>query len=332
MQNLQYLPYNRLGITPNIIVDSVAIESTLLTLSHWPASGSPPQFKADLSAEIVFNFLDSNCDWPDVSRAEAVSNNHFDEDGLVGIYSLLNPEAAFEEREFLLDIATAGDFGTYKNREAAHVSFVLQAWAQPDKSPLNKTVFARPYDEVTGILYEELLPRFSNLFSRVHFLEQYWIEEDTLLDWSENAIQNGSIKIEEHPHLDFSIVETPNSKEWAAARPTVSGARWTHALCHQFAVHNATTSSRILVTDGERHDFYYRYETWVETFVRKPPPRLDLRPLAERFNKLEGKAIWAAEDIKNIVPHLNFADKAKSKLNTATVKEGFIEFFSAPNG
>lgn len=332
MQNLQYLPYNRLGITPNIIVDAVPVESTLLTLSHWPESGCPPELKADLSAEIVFNFLQSETALSLSSRAEAVSNNHFDEDGIVGIYTLLNPEAALEEKEFLLDIATAGDFGTYKNREAAHVTFVLQAWAQPDKSPLNKTVFRRPYEEVTSILYEELLPRFSNLFQRVHFLEQYWKEEDLLLDWSENAIQNGSIKIEEHPHLDFSIVETPSSKEWAAARPTVLDARWTHSVCHQFAVHNATTSSRILVTDGLRHDFYYRYETWVETVVRKPQPRIALKPLADKLNRLEGKTIWTAEDIKGIVPHLNFADKATSKLNCQSVKEAFMEFFSAPNG
>ncbi len=145
MQNLQYLPYNRLGITPNIIVDAVPVESTLLTLSHWPESGCPPELKADLSAEIVFNFLNSEMLQSLGSRAEAVSNNHFDEDGIVGIYTLLNPEAALEEKEFLLDIATAGDFGTYKNREAAHVTFVLQAWAQPDKLTAQQNRISSPF-------------------------------------------------------------------------------------------------------------------------------------------------------------------------------------------
>lgn len=332
MQSLQYLPYDRLGLTPNIIVDSVPIESTIITLSHWPASGSPPELKADLSAEIVFNFLD----WAEAEsikgKAEAVSNNHFDEDGLVGIFALLNPEAAQEEKELLLDIATAGDFGTYKNREAAQVTFVLQAWAQPDKSPLKRTVFRRPYDEITGILYEELLPRFSNIFQRVNFLEQYWKDEDELLAWSENAIQAGSIKIDEYPHLDFSVIETPGTKEWVDSRPIVDGARWTHSVCHQFAAHNATTSSRILVTDGKHHDFYYRYETWVETVVRKPQPRLDLKPIAERLNRLEGKSLWTAENIKDIVPHLSMAEKGQTKLSSASVKDAFIEFFSATNG
>jgi hypothetical protein len=332
MQSLQYLPYNRLGATPNIIVDSVPIESTLVTLSHWPASGCPVDLKADLSAEIVFNFLSSSHAARLKSKVEAVSNNHFDEDGLVGIFAMLYPEEASAQKEFLLDIAAAGDFGTYKNREAAQVAFVLQAWAQPDKSPLNRGVFRRPYEEVTAILYEELLPRFSNLFQRVHFLEQYWKEEDLLLDWSEEAIRNGSITVEEIPELDFSVVLTPNSKQWVSGRPEVEGARWTHSICHQFAVHNATDSSRILVSDGLRHDFYYRYETWVETVARKPKPRLALRSIAERLNGWEGKKIWTGEDIRDIVPHLSMDPKAQSKLDVQAVKDALIEFFSTSNG
>jgi len=332
MQSLEYLPYNRLGATANIIVDSVPLESTVVTLSHWPASGCPDELKADLSAEIVFNFLQSADAESIKSRAAAVSNNHYDEDGLVGIFALLYPEEASANQEFLLDIATAGDFGTYKNREAAHVSFVLQAWAQPDKSPLNSHVFRRPYEEVTSILYEELLPRFSNLFQRVHFLEQYWIEEDRLLEWSEQAIARGDIQIREFAEFDFSVVVTPESKEWAAARPKVDNARWTHSVCHQFAVHNATNSSRILVTNGQRHDFYYRYETWVETVSRKPKPRLDLQSVADRLNKLETKKIWVAENIKDIVPHLMIAEKSESKLGGQVVQDVLMEFFAASNG
>jgi hypothetical protein len=325
MRSLKFVPYNRLGVTANIIVDSVPIESTVLTLSHWPASGSPPELKADLSAEIVFNFLESDYPRPD---AEAISNKHFDEDGLVGLFALLNPQIAAEEKDFLIDVATAGDFGTYKNREAAHVAFVLQAWTQPAQSPLNSGVFQRPYDEVTSILYEELLPRFSNLFQRVHFLEQYWKDEDALLEWSENAIARGEIVIEEHPELDFAIVISPGSKEWVAARPRLAGARWTHQVCHQYAVHNATNCSRILVSDGKRHDFYYRYETWVELVQRKPLSRIDLKALAARLNAGENKKIWRAEGIEDIVPHLSADARATTKLSTAAVKGAFMEFFS----
>lgn len=327
---MQYIPYNRLAGIPNIIVDSVAVDSTKLTLSHWPGNNTPEELKADLSAEIVFNFLDSDLEFPAV---EVVSNNHFDEDGLVGMFALFQPELAQEERKFLIDVATTGDFGTYKDREAARVCFVLQAWTQPPNSPLNRGVFQKSYDEIIAILYEELLPRFGNLFQRVHYLEQYWSEEDTLLDWSEKAIETGDISIEEFPEIDFAVITSPNNKTWIDARPIISGARWTHATCHQFAVHNKTNASRILISDGENHDFYYRYESWVETVVRQPQKRLDLKELAAKLTKLENKnkSEWKAESIEDIVPHLNLHASCKSLLSTKSVKDSFVEYFTAAN-
>lgn len=325
---MQYVPYNRLAGIPNIIVDSTAVDSTRLTLSHWPGSETPSELKADLSAEIVFNFLDSDFSAPD---AEVVSNNHFDEDGLVSMFALFQPEVAQEEKKLLIDIATAGDFGTYQDREAARVCFVLQAWTQPSNSPLNRGVFQKSYDEITAILYEELLPRFGNLFQRVHYLEQYWSAEDILLDWSEAAIEAGDISVEEFPEIDFAVVTTPNSKTWNEGRPVVEGARWTHATCHQFAVHNKTDASRILISNGETHDFYYRYEGWVETVVRKPQARIDLKHLADSLTKLENKnkVHWKAESIGDIVPHLNLQNSSKSSLSTKSVKDSFIEYFAS---
>ena len=51
--------------------------------------------------------------------AELVSNNHFDEDGLVGVFTLLEPGTALGLRELLIDTARAGDVATYRDRRAA---------------------------------------------------------------------------------------------------------------------------------------------------------------------------------------------------------------------
>ena len=58
---------------------------------------------------------------------EAVSNNHFDQDGLVSIYALVAPEEAIARRSFLEDVARAGDFAVCRDRDAARVSMVLSA-------------------------------------------------------------------------------------------------------------------------------------------------------------------------------------------------------------
>ena len=44
---------------PNIIVDGIGNIHTVLLLSHWPGSTTPKELKADLSTEIVFNYLNN---------------------------------------------------------------------------------------------------------------------------------------------------------------------------------------------------------------------------------------------------------------------------------
>src|SRR5215831_3044469 len=112
---MEYVPYDKLGDRPNVIVDGAANANTEITLSHWPNNGTPQSLKDDLSTQIVFHYLDRPEVW---ARAEVVSNNHFDQDGLAGIYSLLNPSLAQKQRDLIIDIAAAGDFGTFRTREA----------------------------------------------------------------------------------------------------------------------------------------------------------------------------------------------------------------------
>ena len=50
---------------------------------------------------------------------ELVSNNHFDQDGLVSIFALVDPDEASPRRAFLEDVASAGDFATFRDRDAA---------------------------------------------------------------------------------------------------------------------------------------------------------------------------------------------------------------------
>src|SRR5262249_15011767 len=143
-KRMRYVAYHRLGDAPNLIVDGAANEHTVLTLSHWPGSRTPAALEDDLSAQIVFHYLDR----PDLHvGVEVVSNNHFDEDGLVSVWSVLHPREAQTRRELLLDVAAAGDFGTYSDRRAARVAFVLSAYADPALSPLGPATFDLDHPE-----------------------------------------------------------------------------------------------------------------------------------------------------------------------------------------
>ena len=49
---MRFRPYDQVTVS-NIVVDGSPRDNTLLTLSHWPKSGTPPELKADTSAEIA---------------------------------------------------------------------------------------------------------------------------------------------------------------------------------------------------------------------------------------------------------------------------------------
>jgi hypothetical protein len=55
------------------------------------------------------------------TKPKAVSNNHFDEDGLAGIFTMLQPTTALRHRDLVLDVTQADDFGVYVRREAARI-------------------------------------------------------------------------------------------------------------------------------------------------------------------------------------------------------------------
>src|SRR4051812_9545448 len=202
---MRFLPYQSATV-PNIVVDGAGNSHTVLTLSHWPKSGSPNALKGDTSAAIVFNYLDS----PEYHvEAEVVSNNHFDEDGLVGIFALLQPLVAQRHRDLLIDVAQAGDFGVFERRHAARMAFVLSAYADPESSPLPPALFSRPSAELASGLYVELLDVLPRLMIAVEDYRSLWEREDAKLTASEELIERGLITIEEQPDLDLAVVRLP---------------------------------------------------------------------------------------------------------------------------
>jgi len=318
---MNYLAYHLLGNTENIIVDGRRNNHTRLTLSHWPGNETPPELKADLSAEIVLNYLESPQHQVDV---QTVSNNHFDADGLMGLWALLNPKQALDRRQLLIDVASAGDFGVCLDREAARVSFVLDSWADAERSPLNQEVFQLPYMELTAVLYEETLKRLENILDRVEYLEQFWIAEDRLLDHTQEQIAAGNITIEEHPHIDLAVVTLPEPAE--TARKQEISQPW-DKLIQTLGIHNETAMMRVLLRQANRYELYFRYETWVEFVSRKLMPRVDMTTFATDLqSREEPGCIWEFEDIDALQPRLRLTGTAESKIGPAEFQDRLASY------
>lgn len=314
---MRYVPYHKLGKTPNVIVDGRSNDTTVLALSHWPDSGTPEKYRADLSAQIVFNFLDDNV----AATTDVVSNNHFDEDGLVSMFSVLYPKIACQYREILVDVARAGDFGKFSSRDAARISFVLSSWSTPEFSPLNQGVFARPYPEVTAILYEELLVRLPNIIEKIDNLRRYWFDEDEFLQLTEAALSQNEIAVEEFPDIDLAVVTVASERFPPLVRDATPS--WVSSVLHPMAVHNLTDCMKILVVKGQRYELYYRYETWVDFVSRPLTARVDLTHLASDFSALEkGRAHWQFTGNDEIISRLRLVGAERSLIEPESFING----------
>ncbi len=307
---MRFTPTSQLAERPNVIADGAALPSTVLTLSHWPASPTPPALAEDTSARIAFRYLDSVGDWP---APEAVSNDHFDQDGLVSVYALVSPDEARARQVVLEDVAAAGDFATFVDRDAARVSFALAALADPARSPLGPGLLEAPYPERCAGLYEELLGRLPELVDDVDAHRSLWGEEDAALAAAEAALAAGEVTIDEVPELDLAVVSIPSGRP--AALATRFGSRQ-DAACHPAAINNATRALRILVLHGRRYELVFRYESWVKYVSRRPLARVDLAPLAERLQSEErGGARWSFDGVAALVPSLRLVDGHESDID-----------------
>jgi hypothetical protein len=286
---MEYVPYGpELERVPNIIVDGRGNGATVLTLSHWPRNQTPPELKADSSTEIVINYLRS----PERERyrrgAEAVSNNHFDVDGLMSLWAVLKPEAALDRADLLIACGECGDFDRWSGEAATKATCALYGLESLPSSPMRQGLAGiRDYLERTEFLYRHALPLVPELLDAPERFEEYWRDEYAKVQAGRELFAKGEATVQEVADLDLAVFELPHE-------------------VHDMALYEQTRCSRVaLVLEGFRYQVRYRYESWVELQSRRPPPRIDLRPFAGELQAIEGNAgEWAADDVQRTLPRL----------------------------
>jgi Family of unknown function (DUF6687) len=305
----RYLPYAEAAKVDNIVVDGGANDHTVLSLSHWPKSGTPKPLKADTSVEIVFRYLDNAAFHRPV---EAVTNDHFDEDGLIALFVMVEPETALSMRDLLCDASHAGDFATYRSRQAARISFTLSTLADRSTSPLPKAAFPDAYPAYCVEMYARLVPMIAEIATATETYRDLWADEEVLLDDSERAIDSGEITLEEVADADLVVVRVPDT--WHE-RPAHRFAQDRRVLCHPMAIHNRSRRNRVATVCGKRLSFGYRYESWVQMVNDPPPQRVDLHPLAAELSGLEPDGAWVFDGVEQITPALHLTNQTESAID-----------------
>jgi hypothetical protein len=302
---VRFVPYDDLGDTPNVIVDGSATRSTRLVLSHWPGSETPVELRADLSAEIALNALENPSFLGESGNMiEAASNNHFDQDGLMGVFALVDPAAAMARRDRVVDVARAGDFGWFVDRDSARIAMAI----------------ANAFDD-----YTDALPRVVELLDHPERWRDAWADEDAHLSASLDAIADGTVTIEEHPEFDLAVVTVPD--DWTV-RATHRFTQDRADAIHPMAINQSTQRLRVLTCQGRRYALEFRYETWVMFVSRPVLLRPDARTLVPILDELEaGASRWKADGPNVLTPTLRSG--GESSIDAAGLVSVLLRWLSA---
>ena len=293
---MRYVEYEASAAEPNVVIDGSPNAGTVLCLTHWPGIECvAPELADDLSAQMAFRYLDSDMSLH--GDAEVVTNNHFDQDGLVGVFALTHPDQALAHRDLLIDVAAAGDFATYRDRRAARISASISMWGQL---------------AATGDPFEVGLEHLPRILEDVDAYRDFWIDDDERLTASETALAAGRIRIVDDVDLDLAVVTVDDDVErtWGHR---FTGQRFDGV--HPMAIHNATDMSALALVHGRTFSFAHRYETWVQYQSRSRPKRVALLPLARRLTELDDVR-WHAEAVGALTPRLTH--EGESSLTPAT--------------
>ena len=264
-----FVPFHEVRGRSHVVVDGPYGEGALLGLSHWPNGETPPHLAADTSAEIVARYLDATPSGPSIG---IVTNNHFDEDGLLATFLLLERPPPGEIRERAVAAAEAGDFRTWTEPTAAWSAIAIMAMAERPTTPFPNVLRAlnrAGQDDPAGAITIALLPHVAGLLCDPGRYRRLWeptwarIQDDMAL------IDCGAATIEEVPGGDLAIVRSD--------RPL-----------SPFAVHPLISAMRVLTaTPHGMFRLEHRYETWVRYVSRPLPPRIDLSVLLPRLTQIE---------------------------------------------
>ncbi len=310
-------------------VDKVSVDGLVpksAHLSHWKGNQTPSSFKADTATEIVFRYLCHPRRKELFPQIRIITNNHFDTDGLLSIWALLNPKKADPMAGRLISAAEAGDFSTFSSEEGVQINLLIEALCKSEESPLIEKI--NQYDgPVEAAYYKHLLPLVPDLFRHKERYRSLWEMPFKKILHAMELFEKGIIGIEEYENEGLSVVI---DKEKPA---------------RQAIDHYCQGNLFLVIEDQEKreggfgYELEYRYYTWADTVTRPPVKQILFDDLATKFNKEEGhhNGKWQTGNFpgRSMTSVLKFTDTnggdLTSHLHPRTVIEDVLSYLRLHN-
>ena len=299
-----------------ISVDGLVPKS--LHLSHWIGNETPKPFKADTATEIVFRYLASPKRKEIFPQVGIITNNHFDTDGLLSVWTLLNPRRAEPMRDRLVASAEAGDFSFFASEEGVQINYLIKALAYSAESPLREEIDIHPGPREARY-YKWLLPMVFDLFREREkpAYRALWGPPFQALRRSMARFDQGLIGFEEYEIEGLSLV----IDEVSPAPEAIDH------YCHEdlFMIVEDKKKSK----GGYGYTLAYRYYAWAETVTRPPIPMRPMETLAAALNAREtaGHGEWMTTGYPGggLTTALKFTDAAGSRCFSRLAPEAVLD-------
>ena len=305
---------------PKLSVDGTVSNS--VHFSHWQGNETPAEVKADTSTEIALNLVASPNREQLTRGIELVTNNHFDTDGVLSVWTVLSGERALELSDKLISAAEAGDFSELTSEDGVRASIAIQG---PDPagnesesgSPLAGYLNGGAVDD-DARAYELVFPEVERLLTNVADYEHLWLDGWTRVATAVESFAKGSSTVEELSDAHLSLVTLARDAFGPDGfNPTKHATPFT-------AISRYAKGQLFLIAtpydNGWSYRIDYPYYSWAETVVRPRVERRDLATLISRLNEIEAnlEAHWRL-DGSEMTSAIKFLDN-NSKLAASQLR------------
>ena len=322
--------------TPKLSVDGTVPNS--IQFSHWQGNETPAELKADTSTEIALNLVASPKRDSFTQGIDLVTNNHFDCDGVLSCWTVLNGERALEYRDLLISAAEAGDFSEYSSDDGVRVSIAIQGAEQAspnndDGSPLAqmlaKRELATRIADNDALSYELVFPEVERLLTNVNAYEPLWREGWDQVAAALESFESGRSQARSFlGEVRISVITlAPDIFHGGNFSPTRHSAPFT-------AISKYARGELFLIGIPASGGWFYRidypYYSWAETVVRPRIIRRDLTAALRFLNEREasGNGTWETDN-REMTSAVKFLDESGSLAVSSLEPERVLEALSA---
>jgi hypothetical protein len=314
---------------PKLSVDGTVGNS--IHFSHWQDNETPEEVKADTSTEIALNLVTSPNRENLTQGIELVTNNHFDTDGILSVWTVMTGERAAEYRDVLIAAAEAGDFSEYSTETGIRVSIAIQGSDQAspnndDGSPLARRIAGAEVDD-DARAYELVMPEVERLITNINEYEDLWRDGWESISKAVESFEAGASKVTELPENQISLITlAPEIFSGSGFNPTRHAAPYT-------AISRYARGMLYVIAIPAGGGWFYRidypYYSWAETIVRPTVHRRDFTDALRRLNDTERNPGSWRLDNREMTSAVKFLDETGSLAASSYLPDEIADIIAA---